>query len=89
MEEKENRKIFGGGIALGIIGIVFGILFPAVTYSCSIPGLVLTVKKSRKGYRTAASFVLNIIAIAVAFANSTLAVLVTARGFTKKRTGEF
>ncbi len=85
----DRRKLFGGGIALGVIGIVFGVLFPAVTYGCSIPGLVLTMKKSRKGYRTNASLVLNIVAIAVAFANSVLAVLVTAGGFFKKRTGEF
>ena len=92
MEENmmtESRKLFKGGIALGIIGIVFGVLFPAVSYSCSIPGLVLSVKKSSRGYRTTAALALNIVAIAVAFANSTLAVLVTARGFTKKRTGEF
>ena len=92
MEEniiEERRKLYKGGIALGVIGIVFGVLFPAVAYSCSIPGIVMSVKKHSRGYRTTGALALNIIAVAVAFANSTLAVIVTARGFTKKRTGEF
>ena len=88
METQDNRKLYTGGIALGIIGIIFSVIFPAVSYSCSIPGLVLSVKRSRKGYKTAAAVVLNIISVSMAMVNSSLAMIITAKGFFKKRIGE-
>lgn len=86
MEEKRTYK---AGIILGITGIIFSVLFPAAAYGCSIPGIVMSAKKDREKYHTTAALVLNIIATAIAAANSITAVVITAKGFTKKRNGEF
>lgn len=83
-----EKKPFTAGIITGIVGIVFSVLFPAVTYGCSIPGLVLSVKRS-KTEKTTCAFVLNVVALALAVANSVTAVCITARGFCKKHMGQF
>lgn len=64
--EYHNRRSTGNGlIALGIIGIIFGILFPLVTYCTSITGWVLAANRpDKKG------MVLNIIAVIIAAINS-------------------
>ena len=59
---------------LGIIGIVFGILLPLVTYCCSIPGLVMANQDIRRGLPNQAGRILNIIALAVALANSVFSI---------------
>lgn len=83
-----NRR-FSGGIALGIVGIIFSVIFPAAAYGTSVPGIVLSVKKLQKGYKATAALVLNIVAVSLAFVNSVVAIVITARGFFMKRTGEF
>ena len=59
---------------LGIIGIVFGILLPLVTYCCSIPGLVMANQDIRRGLPNQTGRILNIIALAVALANSVFSI---------------
>ncbi len=85
---KTEKKAFTAGIVLGIIGTIFSFLVPGVTYGTSIPGLVLSVKKSSER-KTTCAFVLNITALSLACANSALAVCITMRGFFKKHTGQF
>lgn len=55
---------------LGIIGIVFGLLLPLVTYCCSIPGLVMANQDIRQGMPNQSARTLNIIALVIAVANS-------------------
>lgn len=88
MIRSTEKKTFTAGIITGIVGIVFAVLFPAVTYGCSIAGLVLSVKKSKTD-KTTCSFVLNVVALALALANSVTSVCITARGFCKKHTEQF
>ncbi len=58
-------------IVLGIIGIIFSILLPIVTYPCSIVGLVIAYKDHKCGLpNTTSGMVLNIIALVIAFLNS-------------------
>ena len=70
--EYHERKSTGNGLlALGIIGIIFGILFPLVTYCTSIPGLVIaTQRPDKKG------LILNIIAVIIAAINSIAALII-------------
>lgn len=70
--EYHNRTSTGNVyIVLGIIGIIFGILFPLVTYCVSIPSIVLSAKRpDKKG------MVLNIIAVIIAGINSIIAVII-------------
>ena len=88
MVRSSEKRTFTGGIITGIVGIVFAVLFPAVTYGCSIPGLVMSVKRS-KTEKTTCSFVLNVVALALAAANSITSVCITAKGFRKKHTEQF
>ena len=78
MEEKKKNCV--SGIVLGIIGIVFSLFVPAVTYSCSITGLALGIKK-RKTHNSSAAIVLNIIAIAIAAVNSIIGIIMTLKMF--------
>lgn len=84
----KEKKTYKAGIILGIIGLLFSLVVPAVTYGTSIPGLVLSVKKSGEK-KTVCSFVLNTVAISLAFANSVLAVLITIKGYLKKHAEQF
>ena len=59
---------------LGIVGIVFAILLPLVTYCCSIPGLVMASKDIQRGLPSQSARVLNLIALALAVANSFLGI---------------
>ena len=61
-------------LVLGIVGIVFAILLPLVTYCCSIPGLVMASKDIQRGLPSQSARVLNIIALALAVANSFLGI---------------
>ncbi len=83
-----EKKTFVGGIITGIVGIIFAVLFPAVTYGCSIPGVVLSVKRAHKN-KTTAAFVLNVTALALSMINSVTAVCITARGFFKRHPNQF
>lgn len=62
-------------LVLGIIGIVFGVLLPLVTYACSIPGLVMANKDIKMGLDNQSGRVLNIIAIVIAAVNSIMGIL--------------
>lgn len=58
-------------VVLGVLGIIFSILLPIVTYPCSIVGLVIAYKDHKYGIPdTTSGMVLNIIALAIAFLNS-------------------
>lgn len=61
-------------LVLGIVGIVFAILLPLVTYCCSIPGLVMASKDIQRGLPSQSARVLNIIALALAVVNSVLGI---------------
>lgn len=84
-----EKKLCLSGIVLGIVGIVFSLICPAVSYGCSVPGLIITAEKKKSGFRTAAALVLNIVALACAFSNSVVAVVLAAGGYFKKHKGEF
>lgn len=62
-------------LVLGIIGIVFAILFPLVTYCCSIPGLVMANQDVQRGLPNQNARVLNIVALVLAVINSFLGIL--------------
>lgn len=65
-------------IILGIIGIIFAILLPIVTYPCSIVGIVLA---ARNRPTNVAGIVLNVIALLIALANSILAAFLALTSF--------
>jgi len=61
---------------LGIIGIIFALLLPFVTYACSIPGLVMANTDIRRGLTNKTHMkILNIVAISLAACNSLLGVV--------------
>ena len=76
-----KKKLCISSMVLGIIGIVFSVILPAVTYSCSIPGLVIALNKKKKNYNTLAGTVLNIVAVSLALINSILGVIMTIKMF--------
>lgn len=84
----KEKKTYKAGIILGITGLLFSLVVPAVTYGTSIPGLVLSVKKSGEK-KTVCAFVLNTVALSLAFANSVLAVCITIKGYLKKHSEQF
>ena len=58
-------------LVLGIVGAVFALLFPLVTYCTAIPGLAIHLSERSKGRPVlVAALVLNIVALAVAAVNS-------------------
>lgn len=63
-------------IVLGVVGIIFGILLPIVTYICSITGLALANRDLRDGRTTKrTAVVLNIVALCIAGVNSFFGIL--------------
>lgn len=62
-------------MVLAIIGLIFSLLIPGVTYCCSIPGIVLANRDLRNGYDSRRARILNIIALCVAGVNSLLGVI--------------
>ena len=70
---RKNRK--NTTLTLGIVGLVFSVLLPIVTYCCSIPGLVMAGQNPYTGERDTVGKVLNIVAICVAALNSLAAVI--------------
>ena len=58
-------------LVLGIVGAVFALLFPLVTYCTAIPGLAIYLNERGKGRPVhVAPLVVNIVALAVAAVNS-------------------
>ena len=53
-------------LVLGIIGIIFALFIPLVTYACSIPGLVMANQDIRRGLPNQNARILNIVALSVA-----------------------
>ena len=66
-----SRKIHVASLVLSIIGLVFSLLFPLVTYPCSIVGLVMAVKKKSE-CKTTAALVMCIIGLVIAIINSSI-----------------
>lgn len=85
MEEK--KRISVSSLVLGIVGTVFAFFIPAVTYGCSITGLVRGVKK-RKIKNCTAGITLNIVAIAIAVFNSLAGILVTLKVYGSEKSDE-
>lgn len=74
MDVKCKKKQSTASIVLGVVGVVFSVLIPGVTYACSIPGLVVGASHKRRiGGNT--GMVLNIVALAIALVNSVTAVV--------------
>lgn len=82
MEQK--KRISVSSLVLGIIGTVFAFFIPAVSYGCSVTGLVRGLKKRRKKNCTA-GITLNIIALAVAAVNSIAGILVTLKVYSSEK----
>lgn len=85
MEEK--KRISVSSLVLGIVGTVFAFFIPAVTYGCSITGLVRGVKK-RKLKNCTAGITLNIVALAIAVFNSLAGILVTLKVYGSEKSDE-
>lgn len=73
---KTKQKHSVASLVLGIIGTVFSVLIPLVTYACSIPGLIIAVRDKKRSYKANGGIVLNIVALVIAVINSVLAVAV-------------
>ena len=58
-------------LVLSIVGLVFSLLLPLITYPCSIAGLVLAVNH-RSTYKTTAALVMCIIGLVLAVVNSAI-----------------
>ncbi|MGN1134972.1 MAG: hypothetical protein ACI4SF_02015 [Oscillospiraceae bacterium] len=69
-----KKKIHVSSLVLMIIGALFALVLPIVTYPCSIISLVMSITK-RHTHKTTYAIVINIIALIVALVNSTLGVL--------------
>lgn len=74
MVYKSKRSI--SSMVLGIVGIFFSILVPIVTYACSIPGLIIAIRHSRKAYLAKPGIILNIVALSIATLNSLMAAVI-------------
>lgn len=85
MEEK--KRIGVSSLVLGIVGTVFAFCIPAVTYGCSITGLVRGIKK-RHVKNCTAGITLNIIALAIAAFNSLVGILVTLKVYGSEKSAE-
>jgi len=75
----QPRPLHVSSLVLSIIGLVFSILLPIVTYPCSIVGLVKAVK-NRATHKTTAAFVMCIIGLVVAIANSAIGAFMGVQG---------
>ncbi len=74
MADNQNKRTHTPSLVLMIIGLVFAILLPLVTYPCSIISLVMSISK-KKEYKTKLLIILNIVALVIAIVNSVLGVL--------------
>ncbi|HCR72838.1 MAG TPA: hypothetical protein DIW26_00010 [Ruminococcus sp.] len=72
--EITNKKIHVPSLVLMIIGALFALLLPIITYGCSITSLVMSIVK-RHTHKTTYAIVINIIALVLALANSILGVM--------------
>ncbi len=72
--EMTNKKVHIPSLVLMIIGAIFALIIPIVTYGCSITSLVMSITK-RHTHKTTYAIVINIIALVLALANSVLGVM--------------
>jgi len=70
----EKKKVHVPSLVLMIIGALFCLLIPLVTYVTSIPSLIMSIVK-RKEYKTTYAIVINSIALVLAIANHILAII--------------
>lgn len=77
IQTKEPRKApHKAPLVLGIIGILFALILPIITYGCSIPGLIMANSDIRDGLTHKHTYrILNIVALALAALNSFVAVV--------------
>ena len=69
-----EKKVHVPSMVLMIIGAVFALLLPIITYPCSTISLVMSIVKRREN-KTKYAIVINIIALIAALANSVLGVM--------------
>lgn len=69
-----EKKIHVPSMVLSIIGLLFSLLLPIVTYPCSIVALVMSVN-NKAAYKTKPQFIIAIIGLILAAANSILGVV--------------
>lgn len=69
-----QKKIHVPSLVLMIIGALFALILPVITYPCSIVSLVMSITK-RNTHKTTYAIVINIIALVLALANSVLGVM--------------
>lgn len=81
IKDGERKKLCVSSLVLGIVGLVFSVIIPAVSYACAIPGLVIGLKRRRRNYNSTAGVALSIIALSLALLNSVFGVLMTVKMF--------
>lgn len=81
IKDCERKKLCVSSLVLGIVGLVFSVIVPAVSYACAIPGLVIGIKRRRRNYNSTAGVALSIIALSLALLNSVFGVLMTIKMF--------
>ena len=69
-----EKKVHVPSMVLMIIGAVFALLLPIITYPCSTISLVMSIVKRHEN-KTKYAIVINIIALIAALANSVLGVM--------------
>ena len=69
-----KKNIHVPSMVLMIIGAVFALILPIITYPCSIISLVMSIKH-KQTHKTTYAIVINIIALVLALANSVLGVM--------------
>ena len=79
--DNNSKKLCVPSLVLGIVGLFFSLFLPFVSYGCSIPGLVIGLKKQKKDYNSKPGIVLNVIAIALSVINSALGIIMTVKLF--------
>lgn len=72
----EEKKIHVPSLVLMIVGFVFSLISPIVTYVCSIISIIMSIK-NRKINKTTYAIILNIIALLIAAANHIYAIIMT------------
>ena len=76
---EQQKSVHTSSLVLSIIGLVFALLLPIVTYPCSIVGLVLAIKR-RDTHNTTAAIVMCIIGLVLAIINSAIGAFMGATG---------
>jgi|GEM_PF-5156931 len=78
-QEESPKNIHIASLILSVIGLICSILLPAVTYPCSIVGLVMAIK-NRAAHKMTAALVMCIISLVIAVVNSVWGAYLRANG---------